>query len=136
MGIFPCHLPHLSMYTSNTRRKSEVMMRQATNFERGKLMSMGTKFGRFTKSSQFRLEITCLDYLAQLCQVHKQSKFCAQLHIPIRIAAVQSVGQTRSRTVFLIWQPRHTSWFNFVTCNMCLSHPVLTITTILQVSKR
>ena len=105
-------------------------MRQATNFERAKLMSMGTKFGRFTKSSQFRLEITCLDYLAQLCQVRKTSTVCVQVYNLIRIAAVQSVGQTCSRAVFLVWQPRYTSWSDLCTRIAHLCKPLLTIITI------
>lgn len=49
---------------------SETQMRLATNIGREKLMSIGTCFGRFTKSGKFRLHVTCLDYLAQYAQ-HK-----------------------------------------------------------------
>jgi ribosome biogenesis protein Nip4 len=44
-------------------------MRKATNIERKKLVSMGTCFGKFTKSGKFKLQITALDYLAQYARV-------------------------------------------------------------------
>jgi 60S ribosome subunit biogenesis protein NIP7 len=44
---------------------SEHQMRLATNISREKLLSIGTCFGKFTKSGKFRLHVTCLDYLAQ-----------------------------------------------------------------------
>ncbi|CAG8438355.1 10145_t:CDS:2 [Diversispora eburnea] len=40
-------------------------MRQATNISRNQLISVGTSFGKFTKSKKFKLHITALDYLAQ-----------------------------------------------------------------------
>jgi hypothetical protein len=40
-------------------------MRRASNVEKKALVSMGTCFGKFTKTSKFRLHITALDYLAQ-----------------------------------------------------------------------
>jgi len=43
-------------------------MRKATNIDRKHLGSIGTCFGKFTKSNQFRLHITCLDYLSQFAQ--------------------------------------------------------------------
>ena len=44
---------------------SERMMLLASNFDRKKIMSMGTKFGKFTHSGKFHLHVTCLDYVAQ-----------------------------------------------------------------------
>lgn len=44
---------------------SEQIMRKATNVGREDLASLGTCFGKFTKTGKFRLQITCLDYLAQ-----------------------------------------------------------------------
>ena len=44
---------------------SEKMMLMASNFERKKVLSMGTKFGKFTHSGKFHLHVTCLDYIAQ-----------------------------------------------------------------------
>ena len=39
-------------------------MRQASTVSRDELISMGTCFGKFTKTRNFRLKITCLDHLA------------------------------------------------------------------------
>jgi len=47
---------------------SEEMMRKATNIDRKHLASIGTCFGKFTKSGQFRMHITCLDYISQFAQ--------------------------------------------------------------------
>ncbi|XP_002166640.1 60S ribosome subunit biogenesis protein NIP7 homolog [Hydra vulgaris] len=42
----------------------EEIMRKATNIGRENLASMGTCFGKFTKSGVFKLQITALDFLA------------------------------------------------------------------------
>ncbi len=44
---------------------SESVLKAASSLERDSLVSVGTCFGKFTKSMKFRLHITCLDYLAQ-----------------------------------------------------------------------
>lgn len=44
-------------------------MRRATNIPREKLLSLGTCFGKFTKSGKFRLHVTALDYISQYAQV-------------------------------------------------------------------
>eukprot|EP00276_Gloeochaete_wittrockiana_P021409 CAMPEP_0184348160 /NCGR_PEP_ID=MMETSP1089-20130417/24975_1 /TAXON_ID=38269 ORGANISM="Gloeochaete wittrockiana, Strain SAG46.84" /NCGR_SAMPLE_ID=MMETSP1089 /ASSEMBLY_ACC=CAM_ASM_000445 /LENGTH=180 /DNA_ID=CAMNT_0026679717 /DNA_START=33 /DNA_END=575 /DNA_ORIENTATION=- len=44
---------------------SETIMKSATPIERKKLLSLGTCFGKFTKSKKFRLQITALPYIAQ-----------------------------------------------------------------------
>lgn len=44
-------------------------MRQATSVSRDTLLSLGTCFGKFTKSGKFRLHITCLDYISQYAKV-------------------------------------------------------------------
>ncbi|XP_017321651.1 60S ribosome subunit biogenesis protein NIP7 homolog [Ictalurus punctatus] len=43
---------------------SEKILKLATNISRGKLVSVGTCFGKFTKTQTFRLHITALDFLA------------------------------------------------------------------------
>ncbi|XP_029624468.1 60S ribosome subunit biogenesis protein NIP7 homolog [Salmo trutta] len=43
---------------------SERILKLATNIARGKLVSVGTCFGKFTKTIKFRLHITALDFLA------------------------------------------------------------------------
>lgn len=43
---------------------SERMLKLATNVAREHLVSVGTCFGKFSKTGKFRLHITALDYLA------------------------------------------------------------------------
>ena len=43
---------------------SERIMKQAANVARSNLLSLGTCFGKFTKSRKFRLHVTALDFLA------------------------------------------------------------------------
>ncbi len=43
---------------------SEDIMRRATNFGRKNLVTLGTCFGKFSKTGKFRLHITALPYLA------------------------------------------------------------------------
>jgi ribosome biogenesis protein Nip4 len=45
------------------------MMRLAASFPRKSLISMGTCFGKFTKSGKFLLKVTCLEYLSQFAKV-------------------------------------------------------------------
>lgn len=44
---------------------SETAMRLAISVARPNLVSLGTCFGKFSKSGKFKLHITALDYLAQ-----------------------------------------------------------------------
>ncbi|KYQ91341.1 60S ribosome subunit biogenesis protein [Tieghemostelium lacteum] len=44
---------------------SEEIMKRSQNIPRESLTSLGTCFGRFTKTGKFKLHITALDYLAQ-----------------------------------------------------------------------
>lgn len=48
---------------------SEKILKLATNIARQKLVSVGTCFGKFTKTSKFRLHITALDFLAPYAKV-------------------------------------------------------------------
>ena len=48
---------------------SEKLLRHAVIVQRDKLLSIGTCFGKFTKTRKFRLHITALDYLAPYAQV-------------------------------------------------------------------
>ena len=49
---------------------SEIQMKLASNIGRDNLLSLGTCFGKFTKSQKFMMHISCLDYLAQFAK-HK-----------------------------------------------------------------
>lgn len=57
-------------------------MRKATNVARENLVSLGTCFGKMTKSGKFRLHITALDFLAPYAKVGTDSHiwkcFCSQ----------------------------------------------------------
>jgi len=44
---------------------SETLMKQATIAGREELVSLGTCFGKFTKTKKFKLHVTSLDYLSQ-----------------------------------------------------------------------
>lgn len=44
---------------------SESSMRLGISVARPNLVSLGTCFGKFSKSGKFKLHITALDYLAQ-----------------------------------------------------------------------
>ena len=44
---------------------SEAQMKFASNVGRENLVSLGTCFGKFTKTRKFKLNITCLDLLAK-----------------------------------------------------------------------
>uniref|UniRef100_A0A8C0L3N6 Nucleolar pre-rRNA processing protein NIP7 n=1 Tax=Canis lupus dingo TaxID=286419 RepID=A0A8C0L3N6_CANLU len=48
---------------------SEKILKLAANISGDKLVSLGTCFGKFTKSHRFRLHITALDYLAPYAKV-------------------------------------------------------------------
>jgi 60S ribosome subunit biogenesis protein NIP7 len=48
---------------------SEKLLKHATIVDKDKLMSIGTCFGKFTKTKKFHLHITALDYLAPYAQV-------------------------------------------------------------------
>uniref|UniRef100_A0A8C2WKG6 NIP7 nucleolar pre-rRNA processing protein n=1 Tax=Cyclopterus lumpus TaxID=8103 RepID=A0A8C2WKG6_CYCLU len=48
---------------------SEKILKLATHISRDKLVSVGTCFGKFTKTIKFRLHITALDFLAPYAKV-------------------------------------------------------------------
>jgi len=45
------------------------MLKKAGHVARDQLLSFGTCFGKFTKTSKFRLHITALDFLAPYAKV-------------------------------------------------------------------
>ena len=49
-------------------------MHLATSISRPNLISMGTCFGRFSKSGKFKLTITCLDWLAKYAKYKVSGK--------------------------------------------------------------
>jgi ribosome biogenesis protein Nip4 len=81
---------------------------------RTELMSLGTCFGKFTKSRKFKLHVTCLDHISQYAKVsHARTREllepqAVELLKPVRhrllvrsrthvcLFAVQGVGEARS----------------------------------------
>lgn len=61
-GYLESHSALFSVY-------SDKILKLATNFSRDKLISVGTCFGKFTKTKKFRLHITALDFLAPYAKV-------------------------------------------------------------------
>ena len=49
---------------------SEHVLKGASAIGRKELALLGTCFGKFSGSGKFRLHITCLDYLAQVCHTN------------------------------------------------------------------
>ncbi len=58
--------------TKTNHHFRENIMRKATNVARENLVSLGTCFGKMTKSGKFRLHITALDFLAPYAKVSIQ----------------------------------------------------------------
>lgn len=52
---------------------SESSMKLGISVARPNLISLGTCFGKFSKSGKFKLHITCLDYLAQYAKYKVRS---------------------------------------------------------------
>jgi len=48
---------------------SEDLLKKAGHIARDQLLSFGTCFGKFTKTSKFRVHITALDFLAPYAKV-------------------------------------------------------------------
>ena len=53
--------------------RSEDLLKKAGHVARDELLAFGTCFGKFTKTSKFRLHITALDFLAPYAKVHINS---------------------------------------------------------------
>lgn len=66
---------------------SEAIMRRAVSIGRDNLMSLGTCFGKFTKTGKFTLSVTCLDYLARYAKV----RFSTPPRPPILLLVIISI---------------------------------------------
>jgi ribosome biogenesis protein Nip4 len=60
-SLYPASCRFFSYYVS------EHVLKGASAIGRKELALLGTCFGKFSGSGKFRLHITCLDYLAQVC---------------------------------------------------------------------
>jgi 60S ribosome subunit biogenesis protein NIP7 len=68
---------------------SESSMRLGISVARANLVSLGTCFGKFSKSGKFKLHITALDYLAQYAKYKV-------LHSPVVIFISETTHTRRS----------------------------------------
>lgn len=74
-------LPHRFIHASSFSAYSERILKLATNISRDKLVSVGTCFGKFTKTNKFRLHITALDFLAPYAKVTMGASHLCYLYI-------------------------------------------------------
>lgn len=58
---------------------TEFQLKLATNVARENLVSLGTCFGKFTKSGKFHLHVTALDFLAQFAKYKVWVKPAAEM---------------------------------------------------------
>uniref|UniRef100_A0A452SAT0 Nucleolar pre-rRNA processing protein NIP7 n=1 Tax=Ursus americanus TaxID=9643 RepID=A0A452SAT0_URSAM len=73
---------------------SEKILKLAANISGDKLVSLGTCFGKFTKTHKFRLHITALDYLAPYAKV------CRVLFSrPLGMKEVKDEGHVRTQII-------------------------------------
>ena len=72
---------------------SEEILKKAGHVARDQLISFGTCFGKFTKTSKFRLHITALDFLAPYAKVRASavSHELSQLRFVYKVAVVNCV---------------------------------------------
>ena len=61
---------------------SAAQAKLAAGMPRKQLIGFGTAFGKFTKSKQFRLHVTCLDFVAQHAQHDSTFNRRASQHCP------------------------------------------------------
>jgi ribosome biogenesis protein Nip4 len=81
---------------------SESSMRLGVSVARTNLISLGTCFGKFSKSGKFKLHITSLDYLAQYAKYKVRCSYLKARVVPIICAGVD---KTEWGNVFFVWQP-------------------------------
>lgn len=63
-------------------------MKAAISFPREELVSLGTCFGKFTRSGKFHLKVTCLDFLAEHAKVRvRQGTSARQRRAAAQLAA-------------------------------------------------
>ena len=67
---------------------SESSMRLAISVARPNLVSLGTCFGKFSKSGKFKLHITALDYLAQYAKY--------------KVCLVSNIAMTQQKLTYLM----------------------------------
>lgn len=90
-----------------------MMLKLAANISGDKLVSLGTCFGKFTKTHKFRLHVTALDYLAPYAKVRGggHGQFAIRDEVPgdggqvrpqVLYHRVSGQGQRKERFVCLL----------------------------------
>ena len=96
---------------------SEKILSLANNVESDHLLSLGTCFGKFTKSGKFRLHITALHYLAPYAQV--SMRIYKYIQILINVIAnlqyklfyqAQNLGKIFGGATVSLWKSYYEIW--------------------------
>ena len=82
-------------------------MRLGISVARPNLVSIGTCFGKFTKSGKFKLHVTALDYLAQYAKYKVSIVFLHRSLLPV--TGHVGLDQAEWRNAVPLWQPRSQS---------------------------
>nr|XP_034380720.1 60S ribosome subunit biogenesis protein NIP7 homolog [Arvicanthis niloticus] len=89
------------MHNDRVYYVSEMILKLAANISGDKLMSLGTCFGKFTKTHKLRLHVTALDYLAVYAKglgvAAKSTQDCRKVD-PMAICGVPSSRHWGVRT--------------------------------------
>lgn len=81
---------------------SESSMRLSISIARPSLVSLGTCFGKFSKTGKFKLHITALDHIAQYA---KYKVYCHSSRTHISHLS-QGLDQAQWRNALPVWKPR------------------------------
>lgn len=79
-------------------------MRLGISVARPNLVSLGTCFGKFSKSGKFKLHITALDYLAQYAKYKVHVFISLHLSLLSQLCAA-GLDKTKRRDAVLVWEP-------------------------------
>lgn len=95
-------------------------MRLATSIARGNLVSLGTCFGKFSKSGKFKLHVTCLDWISGLAKYKVRLSFSsfdwcrevdAGVFVTEEMGLYLGMGEAEWGDAFPIRKPRRQSTF-------------------------
>ena len=93
-------------------------MKRAGNIARSNLISLGTCFGKFTKTGKFRLQITALDYLAPYAKVFITLITALYMYLAILLIRCHLFKTMLTKGSF--WTPRNScDQQDFYNCACC-----------------
>lgn len=78
------------------------MVRMAVSVGRDQLASVGTCFGKFTKTGKFKLHITALDYLAQYAKVRELIRYINKKNANVVIYSTRSGSNQMVKCLFFM----------------------------------